>query len=1593
MISINLKKGMKDLKKALKKAASLLLCALIVFSALINGLSVLAEEAEIVSVTAVAQNTVVEGTNGYLTTDADRNLYWEYYPSAFNIIATVNYDDGSSISGTLDEIANRTGLWTSYRGGQVASPWKAGDNIQVIEIGSHSVNVICTVTESDIESISAVCDKPVIEGTNGYESNRWNYETNVSEEYWRYDTYNLNVIYTITFKDGSTVSGSKYSSNVSEALGGLEISVYANQSSNPWTVGENTAYAYLGGEICEFTCTVIETPVASISAVSTKDIIENTNGYESRYWDDEKEEYVPYWCYHTSDSEPIITVNYKDGSVFTGTRDELYQKTNWEYGVSFYENETPWGVGEHTATLSFMGVSCEFVCNIIESPYESISVVTTKSVMEYMDGHESSYWEGGEEIRYWRYRIEDFGPIVTVHLKDGSEIVGTTEDIYEQTGINVSFSENQSEEPWQAGENRVLASFGNLTYEFSCTVLASPIKSISAIVEPILEHGKGTYDGSSKTFYYHPDNINAVLTIEYEDGRTDTAYYNSEYRYFKGSPIYFMGSFESQGFALGEGNTVSFKYRGKQCTATVELLENPAKDYKYFEQDGGIYITQYMGTDTEVEIPSEINGLPVVGLGLDSYCYSFNNIESLIIPDSVKYIDCGFFRYYYSLKNIRIGSGVTYIGPTLFLNCSELTQIRVSDNNPYYCDVWGVLYSKDKTEFISYPLGMGSSYTFPSYVTDISNVTLYEYCDVSFSFAGGNSEYVTIDGVTYTSDMTKLVSADQSVSGEYIMPDTVTEIERDAFCGNTNITSVIFSDNVTEITYAAFGDCSSLTYVELPDSLISISDYAFGQTGLTSLTLPENTERIGAHTFEGTPLTSVEFNEGLLSIGYYAFGYTRLTELELPETLEIIGGNAFSYTDIKNLTLPDSLREISSSFEQCLSLASVTFGDGLETIGEEAFNNCTALTDINFSNSIKTISKSAFANCTALKELTMSDSITELQTEAFASCSALSDIRFSTGGLSIGHSAFSDCASIKELNLPENLIYIGKYAFDKCINIKQVTVPESVEKIDMYAFNECTSIEKVTLKNNNTKVRYSAFYGCPVSDPILYGNTGVIDEGEFYNKDFESLIIPDSVTKITYGAFASCGSLKEIDCPDSVISISSYAFMNTPWYDSQEEGMVYLGKTLYDYKGEIRGEQTVSFDRYIRGIGDYSFDKAIASPELGFVKVVLPEGLEHIGKGAFRHCTALSSVYIPDSVYSIDYMAFTGCYNLTELLIDPENPYFVYENGAVYTLDKTRLIFCMPNLDGEFVVPSSVKEIVSFAFAGCDDVTSIKIPSTVTKIENFAFGVLPDDVLEIYSDENGAIYNVDEFDICQAVKIICAENSAAYNYAKENRLPIETMIECAHKYTSSVVAPTCTKVGYTLHTCSKCGDSYTSDNVAALGHTFEDGFSVDIYPTCTASGQISRHCSVCKDTVDIIAVDKIAHAGGIFKTVKSPDCENAGTLNEYCADCGEFVRVVNVPATHKHSLWSWIMAPAGGKEGVKTRSCADCGKTETVMSLTLDNKGDINEDAQVNVKDLIGMKKIAAGLKGYLTVADMSGDNICTALDLVLLRKYILGIR
>ena len=338
---------------------------------------------------------------------------------------------------------------------------------------------------------------------------------------------------------------------------------------------------------------------------------------------------------------------------------------------------------------------------------------------------------------------------------------------------------------------------------------------------------------------------------------------------------------------------------------------------------------------TSVTIP---NSVTTIGLRAFDGCRS---LTSVTIPNSVTTIRECAFDSCYSLTSVKIGNSVTTIGDCAFRYCNSLTSVTI----PNSVTTIGV-GAFDGCRSLT-------SVTIPNSVTTIG-VGAFDGCRslTSIDVASGNLNYSSKDGVLFDKNKSTLIQYPiGNKRTEYTIPNSVTTIGSYAFDDCSNLTSVTIPNSVTTIGSYAFDDCSNLTSVTIPNSVTTIGKYAFSDcSGLTSVTIGNSVTTIGGHAFSGcSGLTSVTIPNSVTTIGEYAFEFcSGLTSVTIPNSVTTIGESAFSgCSSLTSVTIPNSVTTIGKyAFIYCRSLTSVTIPNSVTTIGDYAFYSCSSLKDV-----------------------------------------------------------------------------------------------------------------------------------------------------------------------------------------------------------------------------------------------------------------------------------------------------------------------------------------------------------------------------------------------------------------------------------------------------------------------------------------------------------------------------------------------------------------------------------------------------------------------------------------------------------------------
>ena len=311
------------------------------------------------------------------------------------------------------------------------------------------------------------------------------------------------------------------------------------------------------------------------------------------------------------------------------------------------------------------------------------------------------------------------------------------------------------------------------------------------------------------------------------------------------------------------------------------------------------------------------------------------------------------------------------------------------------------------------------------------------------------------------------------------------------------------------------------------------------------------------------------------------------------------------------LPLPEGAAEIGEdAFYGRADLKRVQIPDGVVRIGDHAFMRCPDLEEIHLPDSVKEIGQGVFYHCEKLKTIHIPDSVTEIKPSTFTGCHELKHIDLPGSITKIGDGAFF-ASGLEEIYLPDGVTEIERNAFDTCLALREIHIPASVAEIGGFAFVFCPELEHITVSPSNE--RYDSRSGC---NAIIETQTDTLIVG------CKSTTIPDSVTKLGECPFYGNSTPKEIFIPGHLTEIGGNAFDSCPGIESIK---VSPSNKRYDSRAGCNAIIETKTHTLL----------------FGCKNTTIPAGVIRIGDCAFRDCSDLTEVVIPDGVTQIGSLAFS----------------------------------------------------------------------------------------------------------------------------------------------------------------------------------------------------------------------------------------------------------------------------------------------------------------------------------------------------------------
>ena len=804
----------------------------------------------------------------------------------------------------------------------------------------------------------------------------------------------------------------------------------------------------------------------------------------------------------------------------------------------------------------------------------------------------------------------------------------------------------------------------------------------------------------------------------------------------------------------------------------TELVDTPEGQLVFKLYDDHAVCCNYIGDETEVEIPEKVGGKTVTKIESGTFSGNFgvsshDNLRNVILPDSITTIGEKAFCGCSALRDINIPENIEEIGAGAFQDCTSLECIELPKK----------LSS----------IGLGAF---------AGTAKLKE-----IKIDSGNSNFLIKENALYSIDGKILYAYPAGITGDFSVAEGTEEIRYAAFM-DSNLTSITFPASLKIIDDFAFFDSKLSEPPVFPEELEVIGDYAFSCTSwelirvirsdnVVQINLGANIKKVGKDAFDLFPFKSFEVDtdncyfssvEGNLmsKAGDVLLMFSTRKEniVKIPEGTVEIAPDSMGFNlklwwlnEEIHILVPDSVARFQTEdmylYHEDTWIIHCNPGSEAEKFGKENDIHIEYTTDGDVfpeSNGEITTETAVIGYelyndhaeivyCEPLESLLEQEGEDEVVIELPSTIEGKTVTVVGNGKWSIFEKELYDFESIGRfqgkscvLIIPEGVTVLSDYAIEKMAEVK---LPSSLKVIG----NEAISISGICV---------------PLSIP---GNVESLGKDFFVGPVVENFEIPTSLKYISPGAFKGCSGLEsfsmngssELYCvmdgalysadgtvliaahdgmeniPDGTLKIAPYAFsgktgikdlhLPASLEEIEDNGMASCGsleRVLFSEGGNLQK------------IGDKAFIGCDALKE-----VSLPDSVTELGDAAFYHCISLESVELSENMTKIPYSLFNGCEKL-----------------------------------GQIQIPEQVTYIDDYAFADCESLREIILPAEIKDIGGFVFE--GDENIVIKIDQDNPYFEIkDGFLIdCRKRKLIaCVESVTGVVRVPEDIVDIGTVFD------------------------------------------------------------------------------------------------------------------------------------------------------------------------------------------------------------------------
>ena len=770
------------------------------------------------------------------------------------------------------------------------------------------------------------------------------------------------------------------------------------------------------------------------------------------------------------------------------------------------------------------------------------------------------------------------------------------------------------------------------------------------------------------------------------------------------------------------------------------VLETENGQMTFAKHGEEVWLTEYSGKDSSLEIPSEVEGLPVTRI--DNNAISGYELRDIVIPEGIKSIGCRAISYVSSLTELTLPSTLEDIGRAPIGSADKLERIELRGKSSAVSVIDGVLFSADGKTLIKYPKKRGAWYSVPDGTEEIDFEAFYEaeLYEIEFPETLKNIDNYAFEGclgldrLEFPDSLVRIGAGAFSEGFAFFNDDEAGIIENVKLGANvSNIGTEAFSGYPIErfevseenTVYSAVngmitsksGDVLVLCPAEIggsvivPDGVVGLSSGVFGKLPFdAAFYFPDSLVRMNLNDF---PEKEGESSDSEYDITIYCSEGSAAETFAVKNKLNYVTAepgelNLKAYTNqqvpalngVYKFRVYDDHATFTSytGSDNSISIPAVVKGMPVTEIGDgekSVYEHKNKSMSVNWGyedDTAETVSLGMYAE-DYLKNVDIPDTV-----------------------VCINDGAFSDSSiHFDEFILPDHLEKLGPRAFGgnySSMSVGRFTISEDNENFKTvggvlfskdgrtllrFPTKADTDLEAVTVEKEGRTSRYvyQIPEGCETVGKYAFANVELIKkEGIFESAvdDFSVRFSPD-VVLVDENAFND-SEISEVILNDGLETIADRAF----------------------YSSKLKNDVLI-LPASVTSLGDEAF-ASIYREVCGFSHIELPESLKKIGESAFssyKTDLVCDELLIGKKLTNIAEGAFKGL-RTTGFEVDPGNSKFSSENGCLLDAEGETLITAAQGTQGELIVPDSVKRIEKHAFYDCAGITDIYIGPDVTSI-------------------------------------------------------------------------------------------------------------------------------------------------------------------------------------------------------------------------------------------------------------------------------------